>query len=62
MVLAVIEKQEPSPDELKKSWDRAKETLLDQKRQELEGLYVQNLRDAWKKKARSRSTRKKWSA
>ena len=44
IVLAVVEKQEPSPEEVKQSWDRAKETLLDQKRQALEGLYVQNLR------------------
>jgi peptidyl-prolyl cis-trans isomerase D len=49
IVLAVVEKQEPSPSEAKQNWDRAKEALLDQKRQVLEGLYVQNLRDKLEK-------------
>ena len=49
IVLAVIDKQQPSPEEAKAAWDRAKETLLDQKRQVLEGLYVQNLRDKLEK-------------
>jgi peptidyl-prolyl cis-trans isomerase D len=49
IVLAVLEKQQPSPEEAKAAWDRAKETLLDQKRQTLEGLYVQNLRDKLEK-------------
>jgi peptidyl-prolyl cis-trans isomerase D len=44
IVLAVIDKQAPTPEQVKQNWDRAKETLLDQKRQALEGLYVQNLR------------------
>ncbi len=49
IVLAIVEKQEPSPAEAKQNWDRAKEALLDQKRQVLEGLYVQNLRDKLEK-------------
>ena len=49
IVLAVIDKEQPSPEEAKATWDRAKETLLDQKRQTLEGLYVQNLRDKLEK-------------
>ena len=44
VVVALIDKQQPSGDELKKSWDSARETLLTQKRQELEELYIQNLR------------------
>lgn len=49
IVLAIAEKQEPTPAEAKQNWDRAKEALLDQKRQVLEGLYVQNLRDKLEK-------------
>jgi peptidyl-prolyl cis-trans isomerase D len=44
VVVMLIDKQQPTEDELKKSWDSAKDTLLAQKRQELEGLYVQDLR------------------
>src|SRR6516162_7377035 len=48
-VLQVIEKQQPSAEEAKAAWDRSKDQLLDQKRQVLEGLYVQNLRDKLEK-------------
>ena len=58
IVLAVVEKQEPSPDEVKQSWDRAKETLLDQKRQTLEELYVQNLRDKLEKEGKIKINKK----
>ena len=58
MVLAVVEKQEPSPEEAKQAWDRAKETLLEQKRQALEGLYVQNLRDKLEKEGKIKVNKK----
>jgi peptidyl-prolyl cis-trans isomerase D len=58
VVAMLIEKQEPSADELKKSWDSAKETLLAQKRQEMEGLYVQNLRDRLEKEGKIRINKK----
>jgi peptidyl-prolyl cis-trans isomerase D len=58
IVLAVLEKQEPSPEEAKAAWDRAKETLLDQKRQVLEGLYVQNLRDKLEKEGKIKINKK----
>ena len=58
IVLAVVEKQEPSPEEAKLAWDRAKETLLDQKRQVLEGLYVQNLRDKLEKEGKIKVNKK----
>jgi peptidyl-prolyl cis-trans isomerase D len=45
IVVLLIDKQVPSGDALKKDWDMAKEALLAQKRQELEGLYVQSLRE-----------------
>ena len=43
---------------LKQNWDRAKETLLDQKRQALEGLYVQNLRDKLEKEGKIKVNKK----
>jgi peptidyl-prolyl cis-trans isomerase D len=58
IVLAVLEKQEPSAEEAKVAWDRAKETLLDQKRQVLEGLYVQNLRDKLEKEGKIKINKK----
>jgi peptidyl-prolyl cis-trans isomerase D len=58
IVLAVLEKQEPSPDQVKQNWDHAKEALLDQKRQTLEGLYVQNLRDKLEKEGKIKVNKK----
>ncbi len=58
VVVMVIEKQEPTPDQMKNSWDSAKETLLAQKRQELEGLYVQNLRDRLEKEGKIKINKK----
>ena len=58
IVLAVIDKQEPSPEEAKLAWDRAKESLLDQKRQVLQGLYVQNLRERLEKEGKIKINKK----
>jgi peptidyl-prolyl cis-trans isomerase D len=44
VVLKILEVQEPGPDQIKQGWDKAKEALLEQKRQEYESLYVENLR------------------
>jgi peptidyl-prolyl cis-trans isomerase D len=52
VVLNVLEAQKPSPEEVKQNWDKAKETLLDQKRTEFEGLYVQGLRDRMEKEGK----------
>ncbi|MFZ0914624.1 MAG: peptidyl-prolyl cis-trans isomerase [Candidatus Korobacteraceae bacterium] len=52
VVLTVLEVQKPSPEEVKQNWDKAKETLLDQKRTEFEGLYVQGLRDRLEKEGK----------
>jgi hypothetical protein len=37
---------------VKKNWDRAKEALLQQKREAMEALYVQNLRDQLEKQGK----------
>jgi len=58
IVLAVLEKQEPSADQIKKSWDTARETLLQQKRQAMEMLYVQNLRDQLEKQGKIKINKK----
>ena len=58
IVLAVIDKQEPLPEEAKLAWDRAKESLLDQKRQVLQGLYVQNLRERLEKEGKIKINKK----
>lgn len=57
-VLTVLEKQEPSPAEAKLAWDTAKDALLNQKRQALEGLYVQNLRDQLEKEGKIKVNKK----
>jgi peptidyl-prolyl cis-trans isomerase D len=51
-VLKILEVQEPSPEEVKQGWETARESLLQQKRQEYEGLYVQNLRDTLEKQGK----------
>jgi peptidyl-prolyl cis-trans isomerase D len=51
-VLTVLEVQTPSPAEVKQNWDRAKESLLEQKRSTFEGLYVQGLRDRLEKEGK----------
>ena len=58
IVLTVLEKQVPSADQIKKDWDRAKETLLQQKRQAMEAVYVQNLRDQLEKEGKVKINKK----
>lgn len=58
IVLTVLERQEPTPEQVKANWDTARESLLEQKRQELEGLYVQNLRDRLEKQGKIKINRK----
>jgi peptidyl-prolyl cis-trans isomerase D len=58
VVVSLLDRQEPSGDQLKKSWDTAKETLLTQKKQELEGLYVQNLREHLEKEGKIKINKK----
>lgn len=58
VVVMLVDKQQPTGDELKKSWDTAKEALLQEKRQELEGLYVQNLRERLEKQGKIKINKK----
>jgi peptidyl-prolyl cis-trans isomerase D len=58
VVLKVVEVQEPSPEQVKQGWDKAKETLLQQKREEYEGLYVENLRTKLEKDGKIKINKK----
>ena len=58
VVLKILELQEPTPEQLKQGWDKAKEDLLEQKRQEFEGLYVENLRDRLEKEGKIKINKK----
>jgi len=52
VVLKILQVQEPSPEEIKQNWETARESLLQQRRQEYETLYVQNLRDTLEKEGK----------
>jgi peptidyl-prolyl cis-trans isomerase D len=58
IVFTVVDKQEPTPDQIKKGWDQARETLIQQKRQAMEALYVQNLRDQLEKQGKIKINKK----
>jgi peptidyl-prolyl cis-trans isomerase D len=58
VVIKVLELQEPSPEQLKQNWDTVKDSLLQQKRNEVEGLYVENLRDRLEKEGKIRINKK----
>jgi peptidyl-prolyl cis-trans isomerase D len=52
VVLKLLESQTPSPDEVKQNWEQTKESLLQRKRQEIEALYVDNLRNRLEKEGK----------
>jgi peptidyl-prolyl cis-trans isomerase D len=58
VVIKLVEIQEPSPEQMKQTWDTAKDTLLQQKRNEIEGLYVENLRDRLEKEGKIKVNKK----
>jgi peptidyl-prolyl cis-trans isomerase D len=58
VVIKVLELQEPSPEQLKQNWDTVKDTLLQQKRTEVEALYVENLRDRLEKEGKIKINKK----
>ena len=58
VVLKVLELQQPSPEQLKQNWDSVKDTLLQQKRNEIQGLYVENLRDHLEKEGKVKINKK----
>ena len=58
VVIKILELQEPSPEQAKQNWDTVKDTLLQQKRNEIEGLYIENLRDRLEKEGKIRINKK----
>jgi peptidyl-prolyl cis-trans isomerase D len=52
VVLKILDIQVPSAEQAKLGWDKAKESLLQQKREEYEGLYVENLRSKLEKEGK----------
>jgi peptidyl-prolyl cis-trans isomerase D len=58
IVIKVLELQQPSPEQLKQNWDSVKETLLEQKRNEMEELYLENLRARLEKEGKVKINKK----
>jgi len=58
IVLKLLEVQAPSPEQDKQNWDSVKDTLLQQKRNEIEELYVENLHDRLEKEGKLKINKK----
>ena len=62
VVAKLIDKQEPTPEEIAKNLDQTRETLLNQRRDEMFEVFVTNLVDQYEKQGRIRMNRKMQSA
>jgi peptidyl-prolyl cis-trans isomerase D len=58
IVIKVLEVQQPAPEQMKQDWDKAKEALLEQKREEYENVYVENLRNTLEKEGKIKINKK----
>jgi len=58
IVMKVVDVQQPTPEQMKQDWDKAKEALLQQKRQEYEQVYVENLRNSLEKEGKIKINKK----
>ncbi len=58
IVLKIVEVQPATPEQIKQGWDKAKDALLQQKREEYEGLYVENLRTTLEKDGKIKINKK----
>jgi peptidyl-prolyl cis-trans isomerase D len=58
IVMKVLEVQQPAPEQMKQDWEKTKETLLEQKRQEYENVYVENLRNTLEKEGKIKINKK----
>jgi peptidyl-prolyl cis-trans isomerase D len=58
IVLKIVESQEPTPEQIKQDWDKSKDALVQQKRDEYEDLYVENLRDRLEKEGKIKINKK----
>ena len=57
-VVKVLEVQEPTEAQIKQDWDKQKDALVEQKREEFENLYVENLRSAMEKEGKIKVNKK----
>jgi peptidyl-prolyl cis-trans isomerase D len=58
VVIKVVELQEPTPEQMKQNWDTVKDSLLQQRRNEVEQLYLENLRDRLEKEGKLKINKK----
>jgi len=58
VVLKVIEVHQPTPEQMKQDWEKAKEALVEHKREEYENLYVENLRNTLEKEGKIKINKK----
>jgi peptidyl-prolyl cis-trans isomerase D len=49
VVAKILDKQEPTADEIAKNLDQTREQILDQRREEVFGIYVSSIQDRYKK-------------
>ena len=54
----VLDLQQPTDAQIKQDWDKERETLLEQKREEFENLYVENLRGTLEKEGKIKINKK----
>lgn len=57
-VLKVLELQEPTEAAMKQDWDKAKQSLMQQKQQEFENLYVESLKNTLEKSGKIKINKK----
>ncbi len=58
IVLKVLDSQEPTAAQVKQDWDKAKDALVQQKREEFENLYVENMRTTLEKEGKIKINKK----
>jgi peptidyl-prolyl cis-trans isomerase D len=58
IVAKITEKQEPTGDEIAKNFDQTRETLLEQRREEMFAVFISNLQQKYEKEGRIRMNRK----
>jgi peptidyl-prolyl cis-trans isomerase D len=58
IVIKVLEVQQPAPEQMKQDWDKTKDSLLQQKREEYENVYVENLRNTLEKEGKIKINKK----
>jgi len=57
-VLRIVEIQAPTDAQMKQDWDKVKQSLVEQKRDEFVGLYIENLRAALEKAGKIKINKK----